>query len=477
MRRVLLALGACALAVACSDERLMDVESGSLQVVVFNAGTQAAKVDLSLRSEKDARELSAPVNLVKTELLVEELDPGVWEARLTTRDESLAALRSIWVSDVNIVRGKTAKITVDMADSFETPAEICDGLDNDGDGRIDEPLDMLICTECGDGMERELADDERCGTIVCGGLDAWELRGENTAVGTSSCVRIAYDDLTAGRCKGWGECAEANGEACTAKTESVEAEAGPCRTLEACEAGAPQVKYAPDDTPCGTAKTCRAGSCVDEQEPPPETGCSDGTREGFVSLETHPSIAACSGGWSVGGVTRADLAPTCGRVSGDSSANAEGTGCSAADLCAPGWHVCLGKTEVAQKSSTGCQGAVPAGGLLLFAVAQASLNGSVCDDASGGDNDVFGCGTLGTALTADKGCSPLDRALASMTSGTCGFNEAEPLLGPWRCLGGADSHLHEGGLVAKDGCPGGSCSYDGNPVGNADKGGVLCCRD
>ena len=90
---------------------------------------------------------------------------------------------------------------------------------------------------------------------------------------------------------------------------------------------------------------------------------------------------------------------------------------------------------------------------------------------------MFGCGNLGTALTADKGCGVLDRVLASMHQDTCGINEAEPDLGPWECVGGAESHYHEGELVTKKGCPGRSCSYDGYPVGNSDKGGVLCCRD
>jgi hypothetical protein len=67
--------------------------------------------------------------------------------------------------------------------------------------------------------------------------------------------------------------------------------------------------------------------------------------------------------------------------------------------------------------------------------------------------------------------------LASTQPQSCGFNEAEPNLGPWECLGGSDSHLNEGALVTKDACQGDSCSYDGDPIGASDKGGVLCCRD
>ncbi|MHB8876036.1 MAG: hypothetical protein ACYC8T_20290 [Myxococcaceae bacterium] len=209
-------------------------------------------------------------------------------------------------------------------------------------------------------------------------------------------------------------------------------------------------------------------------------GCADGTREGFTSLSAYPSIAGCSGGWSVGGVTRADMAATCSRVAGNTSPNVEGSGCSAVDLCAGGWHLCRGKDEVAQKAPGGCGDAVPIGApdkSLFFAVEQHSVDNTLCAESGSGDNDVFGCGNLGTLLTPAKGCGPLTRALASMSSNSCGFNEAEPNLGPWQCVGAASSHLHEGAIVTKVGCPGLSCSYDGRSVGNSDKGGVLCCRD
>ncbi len=210
-----------------------------------------------------------------------------------------------------------------------------------------------------------------------------------------------------------------------------------------------------------------------------QAGCADGQREGFEDWSAYPRIAACSGAWEVEGVTRADLAPTCGNAGGDDSGNSEGWGCSAADLCAAGWHVCDGKTEVASNTSS-CDAAVPHGTpdkALFFAVQQGSDNDSVCDDGSSNGNDVFGCGNLGTDLSSDKGCGILNKVLASMNAGSCGYNEAEPSHGPWECDGGSDSHYHEGELVTKVGCPHSSCSYDGNPVGNSDKGGVLCCRD
>ena len=33
-----------------------------------------------------------------------------------------------------------------------------------------------------------------------------------------------------------------------------------------------------------------------------QSGCSDGTREGFLPAGSFPDIAGCSGGWSVPGI-------------------------------------------------------------------------------------------------------------------------------------------------------------------------------
>lgn len=217
----------------------------------------------------------------------------------------------------------------------------------------------------------------------------------------------------------------------------------------------------------------------DPVEPEPEAGCADGQREGFLDWDVYPDIAACSGAWSEPGITGFGAATTCGHGAGDDSGNTEGSGCSAADLCQTGWHVCDGAAEVADLAGS-CDDAVPPGTpdkALFFAVSQTSDDNTVCDDGTSAANDVFGCGNLGHTLDSSKGCGPLDRALASMSPDSCGYNEAEPGHGPWECNGGSGSHLAEGALVTKAGCPGGSCSYDGASVGNSDKGGVLCCRD
>ena len=217
----------------------------------------------------------------------------------------------------------------------------------------------------------------------------------------------------------------------------------------------------------------------------PEVGCADGEREGFLSQDTYPQIAACAGAWTEPGITPDAIVATCGHQSGDDSTNKEGTGCASPDLCAPGWHICIGWQEVAAKSPDGCVGATPPDAKsksLFFAVRQPSENGSVCGDWGDGFNDVFGCGNLGSGLGPDKNCGPLDRVIASTQPNTCGFNEAEPTLGPWECMPTGQSqyepsHLNEGALVTKKGCPNNGCSYDGYPVASFDKGGVVCCHD
>ncbi len=212
----------------------------------------------------------------------------------------------------------------------------------------------------------------------------------------------------------------------------------------------------------------------------PEVGCADGKRDGFLDLDAYPHIAGCAGGWAEPGITPDTVKATCGNAAGDDGDNPEGKGCATPDLCAPGWHVCVTWKEVAEKSPTGCAGAVPADAKpksIFFAMRQPSKTGSVCGDWGDGFNDVFGCGNLGAGLGPDKNCGPMDRVLASTQPNSCGFNEAEPPLGPWECNGPDDSHLNEGKLVTKSACTGSSCSYDGYAVGAQDKGGVLCCRN
>ncbi len=453
-------------ACTCGGGRLVSSMGGNLRVTLNSADSQAVHFEVTVEpGTPDARDDAEPINTLPLVTELDLLPAGTYVVDVRTLDANSATLASQTFNQVRIVSKQTTDLVVNLLAGVQPVA--C-GIESA----------PPVCAVCVDGVQQGLDDDDRCGTIDCSGLDGDHVVGDNTAESaTKSCVNEVHAAITTNRCVQTGECVAPNGPRCNEVTSTVLATTGICHTLSGCEAGQPVVNTAPDGTPCGGESTCQSGQCV-----PPATGndvgCSDGTREGFQSQVSYPDIAACSGAWDVPGVTRPNLVPTCARGSGNSSANTEGTGCSAADLCATGWHVCNGMTEVGLDAPAGCADSVPAGAApksLFFAVNQPSQQNTQCDTT--GDNDVFGCGNLGTQLTAAKSCGVLDHALASVSAGSCGFNEAEPGLGPWQCVGGSDSHLHEGAIVTKKGCPNTSCSYDGNPVGNSDKGGVLCCRD
>ena len=435
---------------SCSDDPLTRL-TGALEVTAINAAPNASHVLVEAKRGDAEREASEEVARPGTVILLERMDPGSFSVRVSSSDRGGIPLQAVWIDGVEIRAQLVTELLVDLSDSpIPPPSEICNGSDDDGDGEVDELQDVALCAACEGGREVLLADDERCATTPCD-ADRFELRG-------SSCVAITQ--AISGRCSEIGRCEAAS---CVA-SEAVVATAGECQIIAGCEAGAPSIESIP-------------GCPVDPPEP--EIGCADGEREGFLAMAKYPAIAGCSGGWSLPGVTL-DLTPACGRGAGDDSSNPAGLACNASDLCADGWHVCSGKGEVAKRSTDGCAAAVPPGApdkSLFFAVRQSSLQGSTCTDDANGDNDVFGCGNLGNLLAADKNCAPLDRVLASTQPNSCGFNEAEPPLGPWQCLGSNDSHFHEGSLVTKSACANGDCTYDGQPVSTWDKGGVLCCRD
>jgi hypothetical protein len=73
---------------------------------------------------------------------------------------------------------------------------------------------------------------------------------------------------------------------------------------------------------------------------PAVVGCADGQREAFVDVATFPTIAGCIAEWTdktrlrrpASGVACGDDAHPCG---------------TAADACAPGWHLCADSGRVA----------------------------------------------------------------------------------------------------------------------------------
>lgn len=230
-----------------------------------------------------------------------------------------------------------------------------------------------------------------------------------------------------------------------------------------------------------------------------QTGCSDGTREGFVDATRYPSIAGCSGAWRIPGIlgfnpgeapacpglrTFDTRTPACGREPGPFGTNSAGVDCNVADLCAEGWHVCNSAAEVAALSHTGCDGAVPSNSPSLFFATRQSSNGcGVCatGDRTGGtcdsesctsgcaqtaaiSNDVFGCGNLG-ATTDPRFCGPLDVFSNDLCSSLTKPGANRTL--PWRCDAPGPADTPDTGL----------CEAYTLLKGNNNGGGVLCCVD
>jgi hypothetical protein len=189
---------------------------------------------------------------------------------------------------------------------------------------------------------------------------------------------------------------------------------------------------------------------------PATNGCSDGTREAFVDAVRFPSVAGCSGGWSVPGLlTERSMAPACARTAGNDSTNPSGTGCTVEDLCADGWHVCRDASELTLAGVT-CQDAgigpvTAGGGAAFFATRQRGTAPTGCSPgATTGSNNLHGCGNFGRV--EDPGCAPpFDRQIESTV---CAANP------PWACSD-ATSIMNEATVVTKSG---------------SEAGGVLCCR-
>lgn len=184
-------------------------------------------------------------------------------------------------------------------------------------------------------------------------------------------------------------------------------------------------------------------------------GCSDGTREGFRDFTHWPKIAGCAGAWRLPGLIVASTrVPQCMHVAGNDSRNPEGLGCSAADLCAPTWHACLGGPDVASHSPTGgCESIVLPGEEALFVVMAGASPEGVCYPDPAATNDLHGCGSMHIGQPESGGCPPLNRRL--------GFSDCAATAGVWECGTAADS-LSEATVVTKP---------------DPSLGGVLCCKD
>ncbi|MDP3501933.1 MAG: hypothetical protein Q8S33_16465 [Myxococcales bacterium] len=482
----------------CGAGRVVGANGGAIRVTLIGVDPKAVTLGLSAISPNATVDKFAFIATIPLTSTVDQLMPATYVLRASAIDEQSMTLQSVDVPEVIVSMGGITELTIDLSRSGIQPMEQCDGVDNDGDGEIDEAIDLPACIVCTGGQLSVPGDDVRCGIIACSGLDSVVVRGDLSAAGEATCVSTRHNPITTARCAGPQSCKAPNGPACGAGTEVELAKKGLCQTMIACESGRPVIDRVANGTSCGVGRICSDGTCVffDGGAAPVDagvdagidagidagtvdpSGCADGTREGFLALLQYPAIAGCSGAWSLPGIT-ATTSAACNRAAGNTGTNREGLGCASADLCAVGWHPCRGKNEVGIKTNGSCADATPASApasSLFFAVVQNSANDTTCDTSTS-HNDVFGCGNLGILLTPQKNCGPLTRALASTQPGTCGFNEAEPSLGPWQCVGGVQSHLNEGAVVTKQGCPNTTCLSGGQPVGNSDKGGVLCCRD
>ncbi len=197
-----------------------------------------------------------------------------------------------------------------------------------------------------------------------------------------------------------------------------------------------------------------AGAALDA--PSTAAGCADGTREAFADNLRFPSIAGCSGGWSVPGlVSERSMTPGCARAAGNDGSNPTGIECTVEDLCADGWHVCRGASELTlQGVSCGDAGIGPVtapGGAMFFTTRQRGTPPTGCSPgATTGSNNLHGCGNFGRV--EDPGCAPpLDRQIEHTV---CAANP------PWSCSDPVS--IMTEAMVATKSAPA--------------AGGVLCCR-
>ncbi|MEO6772853.1 MAG: hypothetical protein ABI467_07505 [Kofleriaceae bacterium] len=143
--------------------------------------------------------------------------------------------------------------------------------------------------------------------------------------------------------------------------------------------------------------------------------------------------------------------PRCGSLpdpgcqTSGNNAPTSGVACTAANLCAPSWHICTDAAEVAARLPMGqtCASGITTDD--FFATDQSSVGSGLCGDT--GANDLFGCGGLGKAATAS--CAPLD-----VSSG----NNCGSIGTAWSC-GGSDTGERTGVIKPQLG-----------------GGGVLCCK-
>lgn len=126
---------------------------------------------------------------------------------------------------------------------------------------------------------------------------------------------------------------------------------------------------------CGADEVCEKRACISV------SGCSDGTREGFLPVSTWPRIAGCTAYWQVGSLRAAKTGVACGYESDECAVPA--------DACGPGWHVCAspeyGPTEISSQATQEECAAQPG----AFAAAVGDQHCEPCGEL--GTNDGAAC--------------------------------------------------------------------------------------
>lgn len=244
------------------------------------------------------------------------------------------------------------------------------------------------CT-CAPDCEGKECGDDGCGS-VCG------VCGEGSCVQGLCCIpdctgKECGDDGCGDTCGGCSEGSCVDGMCCAPDCGGKE-----CGD-DACGGSCGE---------CPSMSVCEGNVC---QFDPAFIGCSDGTREGFLDIGGYPLIAACGGAWTVPGIH--NEIPACNRQAGNTGLNQPGQGCNVTDLCAQGWHVCLGKDDVLYRSPLGCTEIMDGAQSPAFFLTRTSSTGAFnCAPDVVGDpstvNDIFGCGDLGCPAN-EASCEPL----------------------------------------------------------------------
>ncbi len=263
------------------------------------------------------------------------------------------------------------------------------------------------CGMCAAGYEDRDGD-------AANGCEAAVNVNDGTCIGNDDCAGLLHVQTAicvSGQCRidaceqGYADCDANAATGCETASQSDFYRCGARGTCQDADETSANYK----GKQCSLGDECRDGAC---RSVPEIVGCSDGTREGFLDLLKFNNLAACSGAWTVKGIHHNE-GPSCGRKSGNTGENQTGNGCNVEDLCAEGWHVCLGRGDVATRSEYGCNGILDGMNQnlpYLFITRTSSTGNLNCDPDTVGVplnmNDIFGCGNFGCFASGSK-CDPL----------------------------------------------------------------------